>query len=98
MCFSYEMPAIRVFKLLYLLYNKYFGSQPIYLYVLAQYLQRTDCKTEKGPITQKIKRDNPVKNRNKGGPRVRKKVSRKRCKLSDIFTPFFEDFATRYCN
>lgn len=63
MCFSYEMPAISVYKLLYLLYNKYFESWPIYLYVLAQYLQRTDCNTEQSPITQKIKRNNPVRNR-----------------------------------
>jgi len=58
MCFSYGMPAISIHKLLYLFYNKYFRSQPIYLYVLAQYLQRTDCNTKQDPVTQIIKRDN----------------------------------------
>ena len=58
MCFSYGVHAISIYKLLYLLYNKYFGPQSIYLYVLAQYLQRTDCNTKQDPVTQKIKKDN----------------------------------------
>lgn len=63
MFFSLQMPAISVCKILYLLYNKYFLPRPIYLYVLAQYLQRTVCNTERDSITPKIKRDKSVKNK-----------------------------------